>query len=511
MDERNKLWPFVILFAFYLFLAAVLPAVDDEYYYWCWSKDVQWSYYDHPPMTAALIRLSTWLFGDTVLAFRIPACISSTFAILVISRLTPVKLFVWAVVLTPLFTIFAVVITPDSPLVFCWSAYLWWLVELQRRLNATTTGAGTVASSVALPIESVISDAACKTSVKDLTTSNTLPPGVLFQRPWLWWGIGGVILGCGALSKYTMAIAVPAGFLSFLLARQPLRKWLPGYLLHGMIAFVVASPILIYNVEQHFEPLLFQLRHSAERTPSALRSFGDFVGVQILAFGTIPFFLFPWVCYHARSLSRDSRLRVSLSLYALPLAFFLYKSTQARLEGNWAIVCFISFWPLASEWYRTVRSSKFWRWSTAAGFLPPVLSVVAITIHLIWPVPIVPVKADRIHRQIALNMSAAKVADLIRSRGETLPVYTDTYQSTALLRFQSLDARQVADLSRPSHFTRPPRRLTDVNRAYFVGAVPLPPEFCEGFEPPQLLDSVPVIYRGESDRTMHIWLYAKRD
>ena len=327
----------------------------------------------------------------------------------------------------------------------------------------------------------------------------------------IWWLIGGTILGCGVLSKYTMGLAVPTGFVSFLLVSRRWRQWLPGYIAHGVIAFIVASPILFYNIGQNFEPLLFQMRHVAEKVPSSLRSFGDFVGVQVLAFGTMPFFLFPWVCYRARRLSQDPCLRVCLCLYALPLAFFLYKSTQTRLEGNWALVCFISFWPLASEWYRSVRTSIHWRRATAASFLPPILSVLAIVIHLIRPSPLVPIKADRVYRQIAMNAAAAEVARKIHARGESLPVYTDTYQSTALLRFQLLDARQIADLTRPSHFTRPPRHLTDVKRAYVVMPNPLPEKFSEGFGPPELLDSVPVIYRGETDRTLHIWLYSKPD
>src|SRR5665213_568710 len=63
-EGTRRPWWILGLFAVYLILAAVLPALDDEVYYWCWAKELQWSYYDHPPMTAVLIRLSTSLFGD---------------------------------------------------------------------------------------------------------------------------------------------------------------------------------------------------------------------------------------------------------------------------------------------------------------------------------------------------------------------------------------------------------------------------------------------------------------
>ena len=58
----------------YVALASLLPPVEDELYYWSWSRHLQASYYDHPPMVAVLIRLSTALFGDTTFGLRAGAC-----------------------------------------------------------------------------------------------------------------------------------------------------------------------------------------------------------------------------------------------------------------------------------------------------------------------------------------------------------------------------------------------------------------------------------------------------
>ena len=467
--------PIAVIFVAYLILAAVLPAADDEVYYWCWSKDLQWSYYDHPPMTAVLVRLSTSLFGDTVFGLRFPACVASAFVLFVINRLTPNPFLIWGIALSPLFTFGAILMTPDSPLLMFWSAYLWWLVELHRRLTPISDDSGITNRSV---------------SVAD-------------------WLVGGILLGCGVLSKYTMGLAVPAALISLLVAGRPWRDWIRGYVFHGIVAFVVASPILIYNMGQNFEPLLFQWRHAAQQTPNALRSIVEFVGVQLLLFGTLPFFLFPWVIANFRSLCKDARLRVCTSLYIFPLAFFLYKSTKSHLEGNWALVCFISFWPLAAVWFESVRASRFWRWSTVSAFLPPTIAVLIIAVHWIWPLSFVPVKADRLHRQIALNAATREVARQIRDRGESLPVYTDSYQMTSLLRFQSLPAQQIDGLTRPSYFTRPPRRLTDVGRAYVVTENPLPQEYAVGFGSPELVGSVPVEVRDTTISHLNIRLYSK--
>src|SRR5437899_384467 len=47
---RGFSWFLLALVPLYLALAALVPPFDDELYYWCWSRDLQLSYYDHPPM-----------------------------------------------------------------------------------------------------------------------------------------------------------------------------------------------------------------------------------------------------------------------------------------------------------------------------------------------------------------------------------------------------------------------------------------------------------------------------
>lgn len=477
MDGKLRDSHIALLLLVYCLLAAVLPLADDEVYYWCWSKELQWSYYDHPPMSAVLIFLSTCLFGDTALGIRFPACFATAFTIWVINRLTTVRMLVIGLLVTPLFTFGSVLMTPDSPLILFWSAYWWWLVVLHQRLTGQSRG-----------------------------TEHSADAGKVSLA---FWTLGGVLLGCGVLSKYTMGLAVPTGFITFLLAKVSWRRWIWGYVYHGVISFLVSSPILIYNVTQNFEPLLYQWSHAAEKTSNSLMSFGDFVVVQILLFGTMPFVLFPWVIRNVRGLAAEPVTRVSLCLYAIPLTFFLYKSTQTRLQGNWALVCFISFWPLASQWFQSVKESRLWKTLTATSFLPPVTAVAVIAIHLVWPIPFVPIKGDRVYRQIALNDASRKIADLIHKDGRAIPVYTGSYQMTSLLRFESLNAKQIDGMTRPSHFTRPPEHLTDVTEAYVVAEIPLAQEFCEGFPPPKLVAEVPVDYRGATDRVYQIWLYSK--
>lgn len=488
--EKRSWLVWVGLVAIYSLLAAALPPLDDEVYYWSWSKSPQLSYYDHPGMVAWLIGLSTLVFGDTVLGMRFPACCCVAFTFVVIARLTAntthlpsvakerrdVRRLLVGVFLTPLFTFGAIVITPDAPLLACWSAYLLWLVAIQSR-------------------------SAHQNDIDDDVGGRS--------PPYLWWLLGGMILGLGGLSKYTMILAVPAGFVSFVLSGAPWRKWFWGYLLHGIVSAVVASPIFFYNWQHDFEPLLFQWRHAMHDEPATLQSFAEFWGVQILLFGTLPLFLVPWTIRHFPQWRVSPRLRVCCCLYLVPLFFFVYKATRTELEGNWGLVAFVGVWPVAAEWYETVRSSPFWRRATAAGFAAPAVCVLGLAVLIASPAPLIPVKVDRLNRQRGRWEMVRRVAETIRAQEESIPTFATTYQMTALLRFWGVDAHQEATY-RASHYTFPPEHLSDVPAAFVVTDGPLPQEQTALFSPPELLGTFPTAVHGRIVHEYELRRYERR-
>jgi hypothetical protein len=453
------------LFVLYAALAAVLPPVDDELYYWCWAQKLQLSYYDHPPMVAYLIRLATSLFGNTVFALRLPAVVASVVAFGVVAELMKWKRFLWAAVLTPLFTFGAILVTPDTPLILFWSLYLLWLSKLHSRLQ----------------------------------TGGRITPG--------FWALGGIALGCGVMGKYTMALAVPAGTVSLLLVR-PWRRWLAGYVAHGAVAFLVALPILIFNIQQDFVPLRYQWGHATAAGESGLKSFGEFLGIQALGFGFLPLVLFPWVLWRFRTLAADPILRVCACLYVVPFAIFVYKSLRGPLEGNWAIVAYLGFWPVAAAWYDAVRGTKWLRWYAVAACAPPAVCVAFVAVHLVHPWPFVPPRPDRITRQFDRIEAIRKCADAIRAHGEPIPVFVPLYQNVSALRFFGIDARQIDGFSRPSHFTRPPERPQEHDRVY-IFAEALSPEMIAGFGPPEPIAQVPLVVRGEAMTVYCVWLLKK--
>jgi 4-amino-4-deoxy-L-arabinose transferase-like glycosyltransferase len=410
-------------------------------------------------MVAYLIRLSTELFGNTILAIRLPGVASGMIVFAVIGWLSRPRALFPFVVLSPVLTFAAILVTPDTPLLMFWALYLAWLVAVHTRLAT-----GTV--------------------------------------PWWWWLAGGIVLGCGVLGKYTMGLAAIAGSASFLLT-GPWRRWLPGYILHALVSIAVASPILIHNIPLNFAPIRYQWAHSMSSPQPGLAPFAEFVGVQLLLFGGVPFAVLAWGYRHWRDLAADPRLRVCACLFLLPFSFFLFKATRGRLEGNWAFPCFIACWPLAEMWYERAREWRGWRLATRAGFALPLGLSAALTWHLAAPIPFLPPAQDRPYRQAARLETARVAAEDLRARGHAGPVYVTTYQWAALLRWHGVDARQIEGASRPSHFTNPPDSPVGLARAVVCAEGVLPERLVEGFGPPKLVRNYPVMVRGV--RCQELW------
>src|SRR5262249_39432115 len=137
------------------------------------------------------------------------------------------------------------------------------------------------------------------------------------RATWRTWSIGGVLLGLGILSKYTMGLAGITAAMSLLTIR-PWRKWIAGLTLHGGFAFVVCLPILLYNIQCDFAPLLFQWGRTMEIEAPTIRYLPEYLGGQLLVTGSLPLVLTPWLIWRWRSLNADPRLRACLWMFLAP-------------------------------------------------------------------------------------------------------------------------------------------------------------------------------------------------
>ena len=121
-----------------LAVAALAPLAPDETYYWVWSHALAFGYLDHPPMVALWIKAGTLLAGQTALGVRLlgpPAAALASCMLFDAARVLfpSTEVGVAAVVLlnaTLLLGVGTVIMTPDSPLLFFWTASLWAMARI---------------------------------------------------------------------------------------------------------------------------------------------------------------------------------------------------------------------------------------------------------------------------------------------------------------------------------------------------------------------------------------------
>jgi len=208
----------------YLGAAELLP---EEAYYWNYSRHLDLSYLDHPPMVAWLIRLGTSIFGFSEFGVRIGAVCCTTVTAFFTYRLT-VNLFgragaLPAVVLAqclPFFFLSGMLMTPDSPLTAAWAASLYFL---QRALVADFPGA--------------------------------------------WWRAG-LCAGIGLLSKYTLALLIPVS-VACMIADPETRRWWRRRqpYVAALLALAVFSPVLFWNAQHDWASFAFQTSRRLADSP----------------------------------------------------------------------------------------------------------------------------------------------------------------------------------------------------------------------------------------------------
>ncbi|MGH7753929.1 MAG: glycosyltransferase family 39 protein, partial [Gemmatimonadales bacterium] len=203
-----------------LALAARLPIVDDEAYYWLWARHLGWGYPDHPPMIAALLALATRMAGDSPFVIRtLPLLLASAIPLLVYvagrdlfdqsSGLRAAGI----VSVLPIVALGTALAFPDGPFGAFWMLGLWsgW-----RALR---------------------------------------------QGGW-WWVAAGAAVGLALLTKLTALFLIIGlgGMVLFGGWRRALRD--PGLYAGAALAGVMAAPFLFWNATHDWWTITFTLTRS---------------------------------------------------------------------------------------------------------------------------------------------------------------------------------------------------------------------------------------------------------
>ena len=277
---------FALLAAVRLILAANLGLIEDEAYYWVWSRHLAAGYFDHPPGIAWFIAAGTALFGKSFLGVRVvPVLVGVVGAALLLPYATDRVRYVFLVAGIPLYALGGVLATPDAPLFFGWCVAL---------------------------------------------------RGALDRR---WW-LAGVGVGLASLGKYT-----GWGIWPLLVLGAP-REWrsMAGGV---MVTLGIVAPNLAWNAAHAWQSVAFQVGHGLNRPPGGALAF---LGAQVGLSGPLFFVAGGiWAFAEARRGiahplgNQDFRTeRILWSLSVPVVVFFTLAASRGSGEANWAAPAYIS-------------------------------------------------------------------------------------------------------------------------------------------------------------------------
>jgi 4-amino-4-deoxy-L-arabinose transferase-like glycosyltransferase len=404
--QRTAISLFIIAVCVFRFVYAGWFELSlDEPYYWLWSKHLGLSYYDHPPMVAYLIAVST-MFGDTERLVRLPAILcaggASWFVYAIAAGvMNDKRAGLWGAVLVnmiPILAIGALVTTPDSPLLLFWSAALYYAFKL-----------------------------------------------VDAQQARHFYAVG-FFFGLALLSKYTAALFAPA-FLLFLIVSPENRVWLfrrEPYLAFAL-GLMLFAPVILWNYNHDWVSFGFQLKHGfapGERRP--LMDFLEFWAGQIGFYGVFMFFILiatslgiGWLGVKEK---RDDFLLLSMMSAPL-LLFFVVNSLQSRMEGNWsapAYVAAIAGVPVFVSRIAEKYYMKSGQWART-GFYTAVAFCAALTVYvhvqIVDPILPMPQKREISRRVYGWKTLAHEAGQRLKSLGNDAFIVTERYQIASLMRF----------------------------------------------------------------------------
>ncbi len=465
----------ILLTSIKLFYVQNVGLVADEAYYWEWSRRLALSYFDHPPMVAYLIALTTKLFGDTTTAIRLGAIVLAGATSLLIydlgrQMLSARTAFAAMAVLnsTLIFFVGSLIITPDTPQIFFWALgiNLCWRALHRRNLGH--------------------------------------------------WILGGAAVGLGLLSKYTFVLFIPSLFLFLILSRDD-RHWLkkPGPYLMAICAFLVFLPVIIWNYQQNWVSFAFQLNHGLGNTKTAsLRWLADFLAGQTAMVSPVLFvaFLGAIGIEFIKGMKSHRKETLFLSTFsAFVFFFFLLISLRSKVEANWPVPAYLTGFLLLSCSYD--RNRRKWKYAPLLAGFGVTLSIVITSIALAQVYfPFLPLEAGKnpVARTMGWHQLASRVEAHRSTEGQLLPVVTDRYQYSALLAYYLPD--------HPETYTLAPHRraqqyevwnqydkLTSQDVLYITNTPAIHCEVKRYFSSTQFLEHVEITWQHKQIRSFYIF------
>jgi len=415
-------WPLLGVIALTLGLGLIHAAVagtgllsGDEAYYWLWSRRLQLSYFDHPGMAAWLMAASTFLFGESELAVRLPSVLSAAAVTLLLydttrrafaSATAGLTAAVW-LNLTLLFGAAAVIATPDSPLLLFWSLALWAMVRLMREGETR------------------------------------------------WLLLLALALGLGFTAKYTLVLIVPGLALTFLLFRAGWRWGRQPLALAAAagLGLLCTGPVLLWNAQHQWVSFRKQLSHSFDSSVAdPLLSLATFLGTQAGLITPVLFGFCLWGMGWAlwAGWRRRRPEWFVLGATSLPvLLFFLHHAWGGLVQPHWAGPAWLGAIAAACGGWQAIgarfKVGPRWKLARRAFLVAPLLGgllLVPVYLQMATAWLPIPPKLDPLSRLGGWDQLAEAVAGQRRAHPEAF-LFVAKHELSGILAYYLPDHPKV--------------------------------------------------------------------
>jgi len=320
-----------------------LDVGNDESYYWTFSQQLQWNYFDHPPMVAIRIRLFTanLLLEDYTFFLRlgsfVGAAISSYFIYNAIKAVSTDKAGLAGVFLYNIsfytFLTTGLFIMPDTPQMVFFTASMYFITQILKNDSR--------------------------------------------KRAWIFFGI---TAGLCIMSKVHGVFLWGGLFLYALIYK---RAWFKnaGFYISMLITAVIISPILIWNIQNDFITFRFHSERITVNEKSSFNMMGlltEIIGQIVINnpfnIGLIAFFFFKRFTTKSKAALQVFKL-IGITLLVVILTIALFRNTLP----HWSGPAYISLLPIAAIGLSQIKFSTS-KAFTASAVVYTILSLSLIVI-----------------------------------------------------------------------------------------------------------------------------------
>ena len=273
-----------------LFQAGFTELDPDEAYYWLYSRQLDWGYYDHPPIVALMIAAGYAIF-ESELGVRLMTVFMHAGTIFLLWLLVGkpkekrnVSLFLLILAAMPMFQIYGFITTPDPPLLFFTALFFY--------------------------------------TYKQFLDKNSWP--ITFAL--------GIVMVLMLYSKYHGVLIILATLASNL---KLLRN--PKFYIASIFGASLFIPHLLWQWNNEFPSLQYHL--VGRNSPYQLKHTLNYIVNQIINFGP---FLFPfWALALWKSQGKDLLTKAYRYCIWGIMGFFLIATLKGHAEPQWTLVLLI--------------------------------------------------------------------------------------------------------------------------------------------------------------------------